>query len=162
MTKSEFVATYVQKHFGDTQSLEKKLVGLAEKVWENGVPEGLLTVTDNTTLTEDDLGRTVCIATDAKVITLPKITSEMLGKKIIIMNTGADGNNVVTISPNAADGINGSIANAAADSVASGVVNKDFANTKATANRGDYVVLMALALTKWVIMGGVGIWASEG
>ena len=162
MTKTEFINKYSGGFYGDQSSDEKKLAALAIMVWENGAPEGLLTVTDDTTLTEDDLGRTVCIATDAKKITLPKITTSMLGKKITIMNTGADGNNIVTISPNAVDGVNGSIANAAADSVASGAVNKDFVNTKATANLGDYVVLMALAATKWVIVGGVGIWASEG
>ena len=79
----------------------------------------------------------------------------------LFRNTGADGNNIVTLSPNAADGIHGTIANAAADSVASGTVDKDFVNTKATANKGDYVILRAVALTEWYIIGGVGIWASE-
>ena len=79
----------------------------------------------------------------------------------LFRNTGADGNNIITLSPNALDGINGSIANSAADSVASGVVNKNFVNTKATANNGDYVILRAVALTKWYVIGGVGIWASE-
>ena len=161
MTKDTFVNKYSGGFYGDQSSLEKKLAEIAKMVWENGAGEGLLTVTDDTTLTADDLGRTVCIATDAKTLTLPLITTAMLGKKITIMNTGADGNNIVTISPNAADGISGSIANAAADSVASGAVGKDFVNTKATANKGDYVVLMALAATSWVIVGGVGIWASE-
>ena len=79
----------------------------------------------------------------------------------LFRNTGGDGNNTITLSPNALDGINGSIANSAADSVAGGVVNKNFVNTKATANNGDYVVLRAVALTKWYVIGGVGIWASE-
>jgi len=101
------------------------------------------------------------VATDALTITLPKIEAGNLGATFLFRNTGADGNNTITLSPNAVDGINGTIANAAADSVASGVVDKDFVNTKATANKGDYVILRAVALTEWYIIGGVGIWASE-
>jgi|TARA_R110001606_G_scaffold151042_1_gene291359 hypothetical protein len=101
------------------------------------------------------------VATDALVLSLPLIEAGNLGMTYLFRNTGADGNNTITLSPNALDGINGSIANSAADSVAGGVVNKNFVNTKATANNGDYVVLRAVALTKWYVIGGVGIWASE-
>ena len=101
------------------------------------------------------------VATDALVTTLPKIEAGDLGLTYLFRNTGADGNNTVTLSPNASDAIHGTIANSAADSVAGGVVNKDFVNTKATANKGDYVILRAVALTEWYIIGGVGIWASE-
>jgi|TARA_R110000823_G_scaffold279960_1_gene398198 hypothetical protein len=101
------------------------------------------------------------VATDALVNTLPKIEAGDLGLTFLFRNTGADGNNTITLSPNAADAIHGTIANSAADSVAGGVVNKNFVNTKATANKGDYVILRAVALTEWYIIGGVGIWASE-
>ena len=101
------------------------------------------------------------VATDALISTLPKIEAGNLGMTFLFRNTGADGNNLVTLSPNAADAIHGTIANSAADSVAGGVVNKNFVNTKATANKGDYVILRAVALTEWYIIGGVGIWASE-
>ena len=101
------------------------------------------------------------VATDALITTLPKIEAGDLGLTYLFRNTGADGNNTITLSPNASDAIHGTIANAAADSVAGGVVDKDFINTKATANKGDYVVLRAVALTEWYIIGGVGIWASE-
>jgi hypothetical protein len=113
------------------------------------------------TLTDSDSGIEQNMATDAKVYTLPLITSSTLGLTLIFRNTGADGNNLITISPNALDGINGTIANAAADSVAGGVVNKNLVNTKATSNKGDFVVLTAVSLTEWYISGGVGIWASE-
>lgn len=121
-----------------------------------------LTVTDDYSLTASDSERDVNIATDAKTLTLPLITADLIGTDFLIRNTGADGNNIVTISPASADGVSGTIANAAADSVASGVVNKNFVNTKTTANNGDYVILRPIALTKWFIIGGVGIWASEG
>lgn len=119
------------------------------------------TITATSTLTAADTGKDYNIATDAIVVTLPLITAENIGMKFMFRNTGADGANIITLSPASADGINGTIANAAADSVASGVVNKDLINTKATANNGDYVVLKAVALTKWYIEGGVGIWASQ-
>jgi hypothetical protein len=122
------------------------------------------TLTASTTLTEAQLGEDFNIATDALVVTLPLITASMVnsGHSYVFRNTGADGNNIITLAPNAADGFNGSIANAAADSVASGVVDKVFVNTKATANSGDYVEVKPVALTKWFITGGVGIWASQG
>jgi hypothetical protein len=120
------------------------------------------TVTASTTFTADDLGKTILVGTDALVMTLPAITADMVGGRITFRNSGADGAAIITISPAATDAIIGTIANAAADSVSGGVVNKDIVNTKATANKGDYIVLEAGALTAWYIAGGVGIWASEG
>lgn len=122
-------------------------------------PQRTLTATQ--TLTSQDFGRDYNIATDALVITLPAITAENLGMEFVFRNTGADGNNIITLSPASTDGINGTISNAAADSVASGVVNKDLVLTKATANLGDFVKLRAVSLTKWFVEGGVGIWASQ-
>jgi hypothetical protein len=124
--------------------------------------EGASTVvTASRTFTAADSGGTFDIGTDALVMTLPLIDASTRGMVLVFRNVGADGNNIITISPNAADGIEGTVANAAADSVASGVVNKDIVNTKATANDGDYLVLRAAEDTKWRIIGGVGIWASE-
>lgn len=120
-----------------------------------------VTHTDNVTLTDSDSFKEHNVATDAKVITLPAITASNIGNTFTFRNTGADGNNTVTISPASTDAIHGTIANAAADSVASGVVNKDLVNTKATSNKGDYVTITAVGLTAWYITGGVGIWASE-
>jgi hypothetical protein len=120
-----------------------------------------LTLTASKTLSTSDAEKDINIATDALVLTLPLITDNLIGMSYLVRNTGADGGNLVKISPNALDSINGTIANSAADSVAGGVVNKDFVNTKATSNNGDWVELVAVALTKWYIKGGVGIWASE-
>ena len=118
--------------------------------------------TDNVTLTTSDSFKSHNIATDAKVFTLPAITADNIGMQFTFRNTGADGDVLLAISPAATDSINGTIANSAADSVASGVVNKELRNTKTTANNGDWVTIEAVALTKWFITGGVGIWASEG
>ena len=119
------------------------------------------TVTTSTDIGANQAGEEFNVGTDALTLTLPKIYSTNLGMEFTFRNIGADGNNIITISPNAADGVNGSIANAAADSVASGTVNKDIINTKATANKGDWITIKAVALTAWYITGGVGIWASE-
>tara|TARA_B100001094_G_scaffold130628_1_gene126450 strand:- start:4284 stop:4700 length:417 start_codon:yes stop_codon:yes gene_type:complete len=119
------------------------------------------TLTTSGAVEANQAGTEFNIATDALTITLPLIDSNNIGMEFTFRNTGADGNNIITLSPNAADGVNGSIANAAADSVASGTVNKDWVNTKATANKGDFVTLKAVAETAWYVTGGVGIWASE-
>lgn len=125
-------------------------------------PSAITILTDDATLNASHVGGLVGIATDAKTITLPLITTALLGMEFTILNTGADGNNIITLSPNALDGFNGTIANAAADSVASGVVNKNIVNTKTTANKGDLIKVKAVSLTEWYIVYGVGIWASEG
>lgn len=119
------------------------------------------TVTGAQALRPEDSGKAYNISTDALVHILPLITTGNLGVKIKFRNTGADGNNTVAVSPNVFDAIHGTISNAAADSVAGGVVDKDIVNTKATANKGDWIELTAVALTEWYITGGVGIWASE-
>jgi|TARA_R100001460_G_scaffold37229_1_gene71436 hypothetical protein len=119
------------------------------------------TLTASQSVTANQAGGEFNIATDALVITLPEINANNIGMEFTFRNTGADGNNIITLSPAAADGINGSIANAAADSVASGTANKDWVNTKATANKGDWCTIKAISTTAWYVTGGVGIWASE-
>ena len=97
------------------------------------------------------------IATDAKVITLPKISAENIGMEFTFRNTGADGNNIITLSPASTDAIHGAVAAVSSG----GVADKDWINTKATATKGDFVILKAVALTKYYITGGDGVWASE-
>jgi len=121
----------------------------------------VVVLTDDYSLPEDMPGAVLMIGTDAKTITLPKVADVKPGFDVIVVNIGADGNNIVTVSPNAADGVFGQIANAAADSTASGANGKDIVNTKATANKGDYIHLIADGEADWFIIGGVGIWASE-
>jgi len=132
--------------------------------------DSVTTVTASTTLSSGDSGTTFNVATDALVITLPPVGSLGLGASADaapagtwykFRNTGADGNNIITVSPAAADAIFGTVANAAADSVASGTDDKDIINTKATSNKGDFIILESDGATGWYITGGVGIWASE-
>jgi len=115
-------------------------------------------ITASATLSYEDSGTVFLVGTDALVITLPPTK---VGVTYTIVNSGADGNNIITISPDAADAIFGTVANAAADSVSGGVVDKNLVNTKATANKGDSVTLVGDGVDGWYIVSGVGIWASE-
>jgi len=119
-----------------------------------------------------DSGKVFLIATDSLIMTLPLITAENLGLTLTIVNSGADGNNIITIAPNAADAFNGGLVTSTglnADATtsealmgwANGTVDKDYINTKTTANKGDFVVIVAIALTHWQIIGGAGTWISE-
>lgn len=121
------------------------------------------TVTANVTLTEEDDGEVFYVGTDALVITLPPVGAETApaGTSYTFINSGADANNLINLSPNASDAVFGTIANAAADSVASGADGKDWVNTKATANKGDRCTIVSDGSTGWYIKDGVGIWASE-
>lgn len=127
-------------------------------------------VTDDRTLTAADHGKTFFIATDAKTFNLP---ATVLGLKYTFVNTGADGNNIITINPVTADAIIGNVpashgANADATtanglvSQSSAAANKDFVNTKTTANQGDRLTIIGDGVDGWVIVEGVGVWASEG
>ena len=112
----------------------------------------------SSTLSSTDSGTKYLVGTDALVITLPATKK---GFEFTIINSGANGNNIITISPAAGDAIIGSIANSAADSVSAGVDGKDIINTKATANKGDRITLIGDGDSGWYIVEGVGIWASE-
>ena len=135
--------------------------GTNKQVQSEGTFAVAETIAANKTITVADSGKEFNIATDALVMTLPLITASNLGMTFRFRNTGADGNNLITLAPNALDAFHGTVANAAADSVAGGVVDKDFVNTKATSNKGDWIEVTAGALTEWYVTGGVGIWASE-
>lgn len=114
--------------------------------WEGYVAE---TVSDNKTLDEEDSNKVFFVDTDAKTVTLPAVA----GMNFAIVNAGASGTVLVTVSPNANDGI--------ASSVGSSDDNKDLLNTKATANRGDYVELAAGDATGWYAKRLKGTWAKE-
>lgn len=139
---------YLETNTGDSQNVS--VVGFTQ-----------LLVTDDTTVLESHDATEFNIATDAKTFSMPLITAENLGLKYRFRNTGADGAIALTLSPNALDAFHGTVANAAADSVAGGAVDKNLVLTKATANKADWIEVTAVALTEWNITGGIGIWASE-
>ena len=103
-----------------------------------------------TVIITTDSGKTFTSETDGIVFTLPSIA---IGNTVTFVNNAVDGAADLTISPAAADGI--TYAGSSTD-------NKDLINTKATANRGDFVTLASLDGTvAWQVVDARGIWAKE-
>lgn len=105
----------------------------------------------NYTLDAEDSGKTIFVDTDAFTLTLPAIATGLDGVKIV--NIGAYGTIAVTISPDANDMILGPDITGAND--------KDLINTKATAQRGDYVVLGGNDADGYSVMEMRGTWARQ-
>ena len=98
-----------------------------------------------------DSGKTFLSNTKDVVFTLPAIA---VGNVYTFINTGADGQNNLTISPNASDGI----------LYVGGLVDdKDLINTQATSKVGDFVTLQAMNgdVTAWQVTAVQGVWAKE-
>ncbi len=116
-------------------------------------------ITANTTLTKGDSGKTFLVATDGLVITLPPTVS---GCEYTFVNHGAAGNNIITISPQATDGIAGTITLASSVVTRVGTVDTDLVNTKATSTKGNAVTIFGTGVTgtgAWYIKKSTGIWA---
>ena len=104
----------------------------------------------NYTVANADTGKTITSSTDGVVFTLPAIT---IGRVFTFVNTGSDGGNNLTVSPNANDGIlyAGSLTD-----------NKDIINTQATSKVGDFIVCASLnSSTHWTIVDVQGVFAKE-
>tara|TARA_R110000765_G_scaffold5956_3_gene18591 strand:- start:2088 stop:2507 length:420 start_codon:yes stop_codon:yes gene_type:complete len=125
----------------------------------NQVGQSYYTATGD--ISEGNIGNDHNVAVDGLTIGIPLITSGNLGCTIFFRNTGADANNIVSISPKNTNKIIGGMTQAAAVFHASGALGKDLQNTKATSKTGDWVALRAVSLTEWYIIGGQGIWVSE-
>ena len=97
-----------------------------------------------------DSGKTFLSNTKDVVFTLPAIA---VGNVYTFINTGADGQNNLTMSPNASDGI----------LYVGGLVDdKDLINTQATSKVGDYVKIASLNSTAhWTVVEAQGVWAKE-
>lgn len=113
------------------------------------------------TISAGESGTVFGMATDAKVFTLPATEA---GLTYTFVNMGADGNNIITISPAAVDGIFGGVHGAATGDLVSfsGTDDKDAINTKATALKGDYLTLVGDGVNGWYVVAGKGVWASQG
>tara|TARA_R100000008_G_scaffold52965_1_gene32102 strand:- start:233 stop:643 length:411 start_codon:yes stop_codon:yes gene_type:complete len=103
-----------------------------------------------TVVISTDSGKTFLSNTKDVVFTLPAIA---VGNVFTFINTGADGQNNLTISPNSSDGI----------LYVGGLVDdKDLINTLATSKVGDYVKIAALNSTAhWTVVEAQGVWAKE-
>jgi hypothetical protein len=116
-------------------------------------------LTESTTLTAGDSGKIFGIGTDAIVVTLP---STQAGLEFTFINIGAAGNNIITISPQAADGIAGTITLASSVVTRVGTVDTDLVNTKATSTKGNSVKIVGTGVAgtgAYYIVSSTGIWA---
>lgn len=98
-----------------------------------------------------DSGKTFVSELDAIVFALPSIA---IGNTVTFVNMAEDGTAALNISPATLDGI--TYAGSSTD-------NKDLINTKATANKGDFVTLASLdGVVAWQVVAVRGVWAKEG
>ena len=113
--------------------------------------DGLTAVSVATATTLDDTysGKVIFVTDDAGVLTLPAVE----GMAFRVVNGGAFGTVLVTLNPNGSDLIKGPGISA--------LDNKDLLNTKATANRGDYVDVGYADATGWCVTAMKGTWARE-
>lgn len=129
---------------------------------------GFEDLTGDDTMTTTDCGRTVTTNDASRVITLPAVAAGNIGCRITFVMTGADDVGLISLSPNASDGIFGMCCgvNDAATTACvalSGADNKDLQATAAEINKGDNVTLISDGSTGWYAVGCVGAgWASEG
>lgn len=113
----------------------------------------------NLTLSAADSGKTFLVATDALTITLP---ATIAGCQYTFINHGAAGNNIITVAPQAVDGIAGTITLASSVVTRVGTVNTALVNTKATSTKGNAVTIIGTGVTgtgAWYIKESTGIWA---
>ena len=109
------------------------------------------TISANTTLDATHTGKLLWVDTDAVTITLPAIATGLDG--VMVVNGGSFGTIAVTLSPNASDMILGPDITGADD--------KDLINTKATAKRGDFVVLGGNDADGYAVQAMSGTWARQ-
>ena len=103
-----------------------------------------------TVVINTDSGKTFISKTTDVAFTLPAIA---VGNVYTFINTGADAQNNLTVSPDGNDGILylGSLTD-----------DKDVINTKATSKVGDYVTIASLNSTVfWTVVDVQGVWAKE-
>jgi len=128
------------------------------------LPDGRMAVnvTEAKTLAVTDCGYVQNVAYASGVVTLPATATEGMW---IIRNAGVVGTgkpegsagdgNLVSVSPNANDNIEGGVSGTATD-------DKDLQNTAATARVGDEVTILNNARTGGPLCVGIkGVWARE-
>jgi len=121
--------------------------GVLQDPYGDGVKE---TISINKTLDVEDTGKTFFVDTDATTTTLPATVTAISCR---LVNIGAFGTVAVNASPVVADKIMG-------PDIA-GANDKDLINTKATAQRGDFVDIRGGHADGFVVDAMRGTWAEE-
>lgn len=109
------------------------------------------TISGDKTLDAEDTGKLFWVDTDAKVFTLPAVATGL--DAFVLVNGGSFGLIAVTVNPAAADMILGPDI--------TGADNKDLINTKATAKRGDFVILGGNDADGYAVQALRGTWVRE-
>lgn len=114
--------------------------------------KNVITITDDYTLTVEESGSVILVGTDAKTITLP---ATQKGLTYTFINIGADDAVLLSVDPDDADGIFGTIAAVRMTATDGGILS----NTKSGANKGDWAKILGDGDAGWCIIGGDGVWA---
>jgi len=114
-----------------------------------GVNEAVTAINGNVSLDANSSGTVYDVTADA-VITLPATAA---GITYTFICDGADGDVQITLSPNSSDLIRGKGYD--------GADNTDWINTKATADRGDYITIVGDGDAGWLIQRQGGTWTHE-
>lgn len=125
----------------------------------SGIVDDVEVVVANKTLRVEDSGKTFSVATDSLIISLP---ATIKGLEYTFVNSGAAGNNIIAVSPVAADGIAGTITLAAAVVTLTGTLDQDLINVKGTSTLGNTITIVGTGITgssAWLIKYSTGIWA---
>jgi len=122
------------------------------EVDEFGENQNRVLKTDDFTTTVAETGKIIYLGTDTKIITL---IATVAGIEVTIVNSGGFGVAGIAVDPNANDNFLGGCGKAA------GGNGKKLTNTKGTAQRGDYLKLIADGTGGWNIVGIRGTWAQE-
>lgn len=105
-----------------------------------------------------DCAAIVTSATDTGTLTLPQVTAGSIGCSVTYIGTAAAAGALITLTPNAADGIAGTCDAINMD----GTVNKGILNTKATHKIGDTITVVSSGTSgaaAWYITECSGVWA---
>lgn len=118
--------------------------------------------TSNYTVALTDCGTVLATDDDNRVFTLPAVAAVNKGCVVTIVNFAADGAALISVSPNASDGMYGGCTGTGPAHVHfSGTDDKDLQNTKATQDKGDFVTIVSDGSTGWFVLACNGVWASE-
>lgn len=101
------------------------------------------------TLDNADTGKVICVTVDTKTVTLPAVA----GMSFRVLNVSAYGTVGFDVAPNASDLM------IYLDS--SGTDNHGLDNTKATAQRGDFLHIEYGDATGWIVTKSKGTWADK-
>jgi hypothetical protein len=137
--------------------------GLETVLFTAGVGNAAGSITTDITLDASDCGKPqfITAAFDTHLITLPALSAVPAGCIFRFFYVGADAGALVDITPNSADGIEGSCTLAASVVELSGTDDADVGLTKATIKKGDTISLISGDADDWYAFAIQGICANN-